>query len=105
MVELVDCNVEVCNGRCGRHAHCDTTDLMEVSKSHSIIFHHDLHSCLDRLAVVLVPNVGKEDWDSFNAVINLMLVYIETASNVIILALGGRLILSSSCFSENESLK
>ncbi len=35
----------------------------------------------------------------------LMLVYMETVSNVMMLALGGSMILSSSCFSENESLK
>ncbi len=35
----------------------------------------------------------------------LMLVYMETLSNVMMLALGGRRILSSSCFSKNEFVK
>ncbi len=62
MVELIDCAVEVGNGRGGQHAHCNTVNSMvdEVSGSHLVVLHHDLQCCLNRLAIVLVPNVGKE---------------------------------------------
>ncbi len=60
MVELVDCNVEVGNGRGGRHAHTNTMDLIvdEVTELHSVVLHNYLHCFFYRLAFMLVPNVG-----------------------------------------------
>jgi hypothetical protein len=44
--ELVDCDIEAGNVRGGKHAHCNTADLMvdEVTKLHSVVLHYyNLH--------------------------------------------------------------
>ncbi len=60
MVELIDCDVEVGNGRGGQHAHCNTVDLMldEVIKLHWVVLHYYFHCFFYRLAFMLVPIVG-----------------------------------------------
>ncbi len=60
VVELVDFNLEVGNGRGRGHAHCNTADLMvdEVTKSHLVVLHNYLHCFFYRLAFMLVPNIG-----------------------------------------------
>jgi hypothetical protein len=107
VVELVDCNVEVSNGKGGRHAHCDTADLMvdEVSESHSIVFHYYLHCCLTALHSCVSQMLARKVEIRLMLSSMSMFVYMEMASNVMMLASGGGTILSSSCFSEIESLK
>jgi hypothetical protein len=58
VVELVNCNVEVGNGRGRQHAHLDTVDLMvdEVTEQHAVVLHYYLHCFFYSLAFMLVPN-------------------------------------------------